>query len=1047
MREDGDQALPPSRSRRTIIVGIGASAASPASIGSFFSKFETDPDQATVLVLQHREALDENRLRETLRQVENLVVSPVESGGQVEGGRIYICEPDKITTIHDGHFLVRQAEQEPGERGTIDSFLISLAEDRAEEGVGVILAGVGSDGTLGVATLKDHGGLAIAERAGDLGPEAISDGGTPSTISDFALPAAEIPAHVRAYVRHLRRVQEKRGQEDALSEAGSALSRIAEILRTRTGNDFHGYKQNTFFRRVQRRMQVTQIDDISAYVEQLRSDPDEVLHLFNDLLIGVTQFFRDKKEFEVLEQQVIPKIFEGKGAGQQVRVWVLGCATGEEAYSIGISMREHMATMDSVPHVQIFATDIDGRALASARVGRFRSDIEADVSPERLARWFVREGDTYCVVKELREMCIFSQHNVIKDAPFSKLDLVSCRNLLIYLNADLQGRVIPLFHFALLPDRFLFLGNSENVTRHPKLFAPIDRRARIFKRLEAGVRLPPDFPISPVAGRASAEALRPRVYGSDIGLERRAQRVAERYAPAYVIVDEHLQILHFSGRTGRYIDPTAGAASLDLLNLVHRDLRLELRTLLNQALESGEPAKAEQVPFGGNGHRLSVEIVVEPVQEKSDGPRHLIVLFREVASNDAVAISGTPARPELVDRLEGELRATRERLQATIEELESTNEELKSSNEEYQSLNEELQSANEELETSREELQSVNEELTTVNGELAHRVQELTRATSDLKNFLESTQIATVFLDNDLRIMNFTPAVTQVLHLVDTDMGRPIQHIKARIPIEDLYEDIRRVLRTLGSAEREIAAPDTNTRYIARILPYRSIENFIAGVVITFVDVTAITRAEERHRMLLAELQHRVRNTLGVVRSIIRRSVNSHMSVEEYAALIDGRLNAFARTQALVTRDPEAGVDVESLIAEELLAYQAREGEHVRIFGPPVRFQPKAAETFALAIHELATNAVKHGSLGHASGQIEVSWHIERDETPPRLILHWQESGGPKIGKPKRSGFGTELIERTMAYELKAKTTLAYDRNGLNCTIEIPLTSRVVKSA
>jgi two-component system, chemotaxis family, CheB/CheR fusion protein len=659
----------------------------------------------------------------------------------------------------------------------------------------------------------------------------------------------------------------------------------------------------------------------------------------------------------VLETQVMPRIFEGKTAGQQVRIWVLGCATGEEAYSIGILVREYIVKLDSPPQVQIFATDIDGRALAAARVGRYRTNIEHELSPERLARWFVREGDTYCVVKELREMCIFSQHNVIKDAPFSKLDLVSCRNLLIYLNAELQNRVIPLFHFALLPDRFLFLGNSENVTRHPKLFAPVDRRARIFRKLETGTRLPPEFAITTTAGRAAVEVPPVRSVGHDVGLERRAQRIAERYAPAYVITDDNFQILHFSGRTGRYIEPTAGTATLDLLGLVHRDLRLELRTALGRAAETNEAAHAEQVQLGPNGHRVLVDITVEPMQEGAGGHRNFVVLFKDGPVRVIENRENHPnalVRTEHVERLESELRATRERLQATIEELESTNEELKSSNEEYQSLNEELQSANEELETSREELQSVNEELTTVNGELAHRVQELTRATSDLKNFLESTQIATVFLNNDLRVMNFTPAITQVLHLVETDVGRPVAHIKARIPIEDLYDDIRRVLRTLASAERELTAPDSGTRYIVRILPYRSIDNFIAGVVITFIDVTAITRAEERQRLLLAELQHRVRNTLGVVRSIARRSSESSSSVEEYASHLDGRLNAFARMQALVTRDPENGVDLEYLVVEELLGYNAREGEQVRVSGPAVRLQPKAAETFALAIHELA---------------------------------------------------------------------------------------------
>ena len=1016
------------------------------SIERFFSKFSLDAEQAIVLVLQHREAFDESWLRGILARVEGTSLAEAHDGAKIEGGTIYLCPAGVITTIQNDRLAVRPAQQAPGERATIDSFLVSLAEERAEQSIGVVLAGTGGDGTLGVATLKDHGGLAISEQTANEGSDHLTDS-TPTAIADFVLAPEQIPEHIQVYARHLRRLDEKQGFDEVLAAAATSLSRIADILRTKTGNDFHGYKQNTFLRRVHRRMQVVQIGEIAAYVDFLRNDKDEAQHLFNDLLIGVTEFFRDKREFEVLETQVIPKIFEDKGAGQQVRIWVLGCATGEEAYSIGILIREQMAKLDAPPQVQIFATDIDGRALATARVGRYRTSIEDDMSPERLARWFVREGDTYCVVKELREMCIFSQHNVIKDAPFSKLDLVSCRNLLIYLNAELQNRVIPLFHFALLPGRFLFLGNSENVTRHPKLFAPVDRRARIFRKLETGTRLPPEFPITTAAGRAAAEVPPVRTFGPDVGLERRAQRIAERYAPAYVITDENFQILHFSGRTGRYIEPTAGAATLDLLGLVHRDLRLELRTALGRAVETNEAAHADQVQLGVNGHRVLVDITVEPVLDGPAGHRNFVVLFKDGPvrlADTAESNSNVLVRTEHVERLESELRATRERLQATIEELESTNEELKSSNEEYQSLNEELQSANEELETSREELQSVNEELTTVNGELAHRVQELTRATSDLKNFLESTQIATVFLDNDLRVMNFTPAITQVLHLVETDVGRPIAHIKARIPIEDLYDDVRRVLRTLASAERELTAPDSGTRYIVRILPYRSIDNFIAGVVITFIDVTAITRAEERQRLLLAELQHRVRNTLGVVRSIARRSAETSSSVEDYASHLDGRLNAFARTQAMVTRDPEGGVDLEYLVVEEMLGYNAREGEQLRVSGPPVRFQPKAAETFALAIHELATNAIKYGALSRPTGKVDVSWRLDDSVNPIELILDWQERGGPRIERPQRKGFGTELLEKTLAFELKGKTMLNYDPSGLHCTIAIPLNRRVV---
>src|SRR3954469_11074659 len=620
MHEVGDQSVERERQINSpLIIGVGAPPTALGSIERFFGKLTLGADQAVVLALQHHEALDEPRLRRIVQNSSGGKVADISDGQTIEGGTIYLCPPAMITTIRGGRFAVREAEQAPGERATIDSFLVSLAEERAEQSIGVILSGIGGDAPLGTAPLKDPGGRAIAEKGASDEADHLKDADTPAAIADYVLTAEDIAEHIQVYARHLRRLEEKQGFDEVLAAAATSLSRIADVLRSKTGNDFHGYKQNTFLRRVQRRMQVVQIADISAYVDFLRNDQDEVQHLFNDLLIGVTEFFRDKREFEVLETQIVPKIFEGKGASQQVRVWVLGCATGEEAYSIGILLREYMAKLDSAPQVQIFATDIDGRALAAARVGRYRTNIAENISSERLACWFVREGDTYCVVKELREMCIFSQHNVIKDAPFSKLDLVSCRNLLIYLNADLQNRVIPLFHFALLPDRFLFLGNSENVTRHARLFTPVDRRARIFRRLETGVRLPPDFPILTNVERAVAEPLPSRVRVPDAGLERRAQRIAERYAPAYVIADSNFQVLHFSGRTGRYIEPTAGVATLDLLQLVHRDLRLELRAVLSRATETNEAAHVVQVQLGANGHRILVDITVEPIQDGGSG--------------------------------------------------------------------------------------------------------------------------------------------------------------------------------------------------------------------------------------------------------------------------------------------------------------------------------------------------------------------------------------------------------------------------------------------
>ncbi|MBV9749247.1 MAG: chemotaxis protein methyltransferase, partial [Acetobacteraceae bacterium] len=717
----------------TVILAIGASAAETASLVRVLAELPPDAGLAVVLALQNREALEEDRFRRALGERADALTAATD-GMTAEAGRIYLAASGVILTLKDGRFGTRPAEQAPGERGTIDSFFVSLGQDQDGNTMGLVLAGTDGDGTLGITAIKEAGGLTLAEESADPEARHLAMSSGAAALADLVLPLGEIAARVALQARHLVGREEALAAEEHAADLSEVLATIAAILRDRTGHDFHGYKRNTFLRRVQRRMQVVEVDEIASYVAVLRTRPDEAQLLLNDLLIGVTQFFRDRREFGLLEAQVIPRLFEGKGRHDQVRVWVLGCSTGEEAYSIAILLREFAAGIEAPPHLQIFASDIDGRALAAARVGRYTQAIAQDMTPERLARWFVKEGNTYCVVRELREICIFSQHSIIKDTPFSRLDLVSCRNLLIYLGADLQNRVIPLFHFALRPGGFLFLGASEGVSQHAKLFAPVDRGFRIFQRVETGRRILPDFPFAAPDARVSDVPVQRRTRPAEQDLVRRAERFAERYAPAYAIVDEQFDVLHFSARAGRFIQPAGGAANLNLLNLVHGDLRPGLRGVLSTAAAEKRTARADGILMGANGQRSVVDLVVEPIQDGPDPARNFVILFKEGIAlpnlGDRDTLDESALRDERVQRLDAELRVTRERLQATIEEVESTNEELKASNEEYQSLNEELQSANEELATSKEELQSVNEELTTVNGELAHRIEELGRANS-----------------------------------------------------------------------------------------------------------------------------------------------------------------------------------------------------------------------------------------------------------------------------------------------------------------------------
>lgn len=852
------------------VVGIAMRAGSLRSLEILFSDIGAGHGAAYVIAVSQQDGLDVATVVETISRQSPLPVVIGKDGDRIEPDHVYVGGSDDLITLTDGHLGVRSATGPIGHRGTIDTLLMSVAEHAHDRAVAVILGGLGSDGTAGVTATKKFGGLSIAESGGQ-GDDGAQGGAGPSGVVDFHIPIDKIAGEITLYLRNLARL-EGDGHDVAPAEIEAHVGQITTILRNVTSHDFHGYKRGTFLRRVHRRMQVLQVEDIEAYAARLRSDRQEVQNLFQDLLIGVTQFFRDPQEFEVLEGE-LPRLFEGKGPEDQFRIWVLGCATGEEAYSLAILLREHMATLAQPPHVQIFATDLDARALGLARAGRYTDTIADHIRPDRLERWFVREGDTYCVSKELREMCIFSPQNIVKDAPFSRIDVLSCRNLLIYLNADIQSRLIPIFHFSLVPGGVLFLGSSENVTRHQKLFAPIDRGNRVFRRLETATRVIPHFPLTlrshaaPSIDMTPSEAPMPSRLTSTVS--RQAEAIAERYAPAYVVVDCQFEALHFSGRTGRFLEPVAGTATLNLISLIHRDLRIDLRSALHRALSEGRRVETPRLVIQRDDSAIGVNLIVEPIG--AGDITSLIVLFQDVGEAPWGAANGdAPGSDEHVERLENELRLTRDRLQATIEELESTNEELKSSNEEYQSINEELQSANEEMETSKEELQSVNEELQTVNGELGHRVTELGRSNSDLKNLLEATQIATLFLDNDLRVRSFTPSSIEIFHLLETDVGRPLDHVVSRVAYPNLQEDVRRVLKTLVPIDRAVVDPLTGRHFAARVLPYRRVDNYISGAVVTFTDLTAVHQAETAER----ESEERLRSLVEGLTQLVWRAVD-----------------------------------------------------------------------------------------------------------------------------------------------------------------------------
>ena len=846
------------------VVGIGASAGGIHAFEALVPAIRKDSGLAFVIV-QHLDPDHESMLASLLRRLSAIPVTLIRNQTPIEADNLYVIPPNTALTIAADRLYLSPPTEGRGQRMPIDGFFLSLAEARDERAAGIILSGTGSDGTLGLRAIKEHGGLTIAQAGAEY--DGMMRSAVRSGMVDFVLPLEQIPGKLAGYFHHL----DGRLQQTESEDATDHIKKICGLLRTRTGHDFSGYKDKTVGRRVQRRMQVLQLDTLPAFIERLRREPAEVDILLQDMLIGVTNFFRDPPAFAALEDKVIPQLFEGKGPDDTVRVWVPGCSTGEEAYSMAILLREHLPKGASAPKLQVFASDIDEHALQVARSGRYPATIARDIPTERLERYFVREDGTYRITSDLREFCLFSAHNLLRDAPFSKLDLLSCRNLLIYLTPELQNRLIPLFHYTLNEGGYLFLGGSENLTRHTRLFATIDKPHRIFRRRTQIERRLPEFPLTAPEDLRRKGLAAQRTEAEQEPLQILAERqLLDRYSPSYVIINAEGDVLHGSARTGKYLELAPGVPKTDIFSMARHGLRPDLRAGVHKAAGSGQVVIQKNVLVGTNGGRQLIDLAIHPLRTLGAHDALYMVVFQDIGGITEIEESELPAdRDDLehtnLRQLEFELRATRERLQTTTEELESANEELKSGNEELSSMNEELQSANEELETSKEELQSINEELQTVNAELNTRVEELSRANSDIANLLESTQIATVFLDRHLHVKSFTPAAKDVFRLVESDTGRPITHVRARFQADTVQDDAERVLRTLATIERQIDSTDSGARYVMRMMPYRTVDNVIAGVVITFIDVTKMNAAEAR----IVELTHDLRERLSSLETLL----------------------------------------------------------------------------------------------------------------------------------------------------------------------------------
>ncbi|PBB83325.1 CheR family methyltransferase [Mesorhizobium sp. WSM3876] len=976
------------------IVAIGASAGGIEALQRFFPAVPPDSGLAYV-VIQHLAAGHESVLAAIIQRCTAIETETALEASTVEPNRIYVAPPGVSVTVKDRSFHIVDMTATRSKRTPIDDFFISLAEDQQNNAAAVILSGTGSDGTIGLRAIKEHGGLTLAQERAEY--NGMMRSAVQTGLVDMVLPAEEMAAKLVAYFRYANRFTTDGEHDSRKRDVSEQLSRITTLLRGRTGHDFSGYKDNTILRRIQRRMQVLQIDDPAAFYERLKEEPQQVDLLFQDLLIGVTSLFRDPQAFQALERLVVPKLFENRRPEETIRVWVPGCATGEEAYSIAMLLKENGPNSAAAPKLQIFATDLDERALEVARAGRYPAAIANDISPKRLKQFFFREDGTYRVGADLREMCLFSAHNLLRDPPFSKLDLISCRNLLIYMGPELQEKVIPIFHYALRKDGYLFLGSSENVTRHARLFATVDKAGRIFQR-RAGVGLKlPEFPLA-AAPRPVVPHARPRATGS--GAQESAERLLlDRYSPAYVIVNAAGELIHSSGGTGKYLELAAGAPDNNVFAMARRGLRMDLRAALHKSVNTGRVSVQNGITVGTNGGRQTISLVVQPLpSEGASDPLYLLV-FRDVGGITP-ELESEPTRTTddvesaNVSQLEKELRETKERLQTTTEELESSNEELKSANEELSSINEELQSSNEELETSKEELQSINEELHTINAELNIRVDELTRANNDIANLLESTQIATVFVDRDLCIKSFTPAARDLFRLVESDVGRPLAHVRPRFPADGLQADMEQVLNRLGSIERRIEGGESDRRFIMRVLPYRTVDNVIAGIVVTFVDVTRVSLAEERIGILSHDLRNRVESLetlldLVPVGIFIAEDDNSgEIRANRQAAELTGQLFAGSKLTTLPAALPLAINGEPVPFDDQPVAKAMRKG------GPVPQYEARIARPDGSGIDVMMSANPLFDEAGKVRGAIgamvDISRHKRAERSQERLLHELQ---------------------------------------------------------
>lgn len=838
------------------IVGMGASAGGLEAFEKFFAHVPLNIRMAFILV-PHLDPGHASMMTELLKRVTKLEVNEAQDGVRVEPHHVYVIPPNKDMSVYHGVLNLETPTKTHGLRMPIDSFFRSIAEDQGEMAIGIILSGTGTDGTLGIRAIHGAGGTVMVQDPSSAKYAGMPGSAVQTGLVDYILPPEKMPSQLATYVKR----SVKKAELPAKGE--DRLRKILTLVRSQTGHDFSLYKKTTLNRRIEKRMNLHGIENISDYVRYLQENPGETQLLFRDFLIGVTQFFRDPEAFEELKKMLLIYL-KGAPEGSTFRAWIPGCGTGEETYSVAIAIMECLDELKRDLKIQIFGTDIDAEAISHARSGIYSNNIIEDLNPDRLRRFFVKDEDSYRVKKEVREMIVFAAQDLAKDPPFTKLDLLSCRNLLIYLEPELQNRLLPLFHYSLTPGGILFLGTSETIGKFADLFEVSDRKWKVYRAKKAlsAVReemwgaLPPWTAHVPAPSGEGEEVKKPK----EIDIVSDAQRtLLEIFAPPSAIVNEKGEILYIHGHTGKYLEPPRGRPNWSIFDMAREDMKFELRSGVHYVLTRMKERRYENLRVKTNHGYHPIKLTVKPFAPTKESQGLVLVTFEEIVKEEKRQPDRKSRKPEghLEERLreaEQELAYNRETLQATIEELQAANEEATSTNEEMQSTNEELQSANEELETSREELQSMNEELTTLNSELQGKIDLLSQAENDVKILLDNTRIGIIFLDNDLCIHRFTSEAKKVFNLIPGDLGRPIQDIRSNLKIDDIELDAREVLETLRSNEKEVRSKDEKW-YLMRIIPNRSGANVINGLVLTFTDVTEMKRSAEAINQLKNDYQ------------------------------------------------------------------------------------------------------------------------------------------------------------------------------------------------